>query len=483
MQKTELTWIESCSRLRQAGIPPQAWSNFIAAALREGLILHSAVLGTADELLAEVYLKECGFNPLHRTFSVSKSVTALAIGCLAADGQLSLDDKLLKFYPEYAAEAKPWLAELTIRQMLRMESCHTKTTYKINYADPWLESFFKVEPDHAPGTVFRYDTSASHVLAALAERLSGRKLLDYLRDKGLRAKGFSEDAYFLTDPQGYPIGGSGLMATARDMLLIAQLVLQDGGGVFPPAFCREMTAFQTVTACEQSIPEEGWGYGYQCWRHRRGWVFYGKGGQLVLAVPAQKLILVTMADLQKSKAYVQKLYDLFFAFIADPMRAKQAAGRTEARGEETAAHEAVRAPELCLPQLRQTEERAFPALDLGQKNKQTEIALAYNGKRDGCIRLRKGDEHLELSFRLGAQLEQRLGKRGQRAFVSAAVSGPRQLQVWAQVVDEEVGFIEALIGRSEKAVTLQLKNNMEQGFGAAEGFWSFPLSVGKGDQE
>ncbi len=426
-------------------------------------------MGSSERLLSETYLEETGFNPLHRMFSISKSVTALAVGCLEAEGKLSLDDKILKYFPEYAEGAHPWLQALTIRQMLRMESCHLKTTYKHNPSDPWVESFFRLPPDHAPGTFFHYDTSSPHVLAALAERLSGEKLLDYLRRKGLRERGFSDEAYFLEDPQGHPMGGSGLMATSRDMLLLAQLVMQGGGAVFPEAFCREMTAFQTVTATEASIPEESCGYGYQCWRNRRGFTFYGMGGQLAVALPEQDLILITTADLQKSKAEMQTIFDLFFRYIADPLLpAEKAAPEREER------------PVLSLPQVPDRFAPDWPSFDFSEETEAESLRFVYNKKEESCIRLRKNGRSFEIPFKTGEKREIFMKDTGHRAFVSAGFPGPRQLQITVQVLAEEVGRIDILAGRSQEAVALLMKNNIERFYAPLSGVWTFPLDASEG---
>ena len=84
---------------------------------------------------------------------------------------------------------------MTIRQMLTMSTCHASTTYKRYSGKDWTESFFRVEPDHPAGTLFSYDTSSSHTLAALVEKLTGMKMLDYLRTKALDKIDFSKEAY------------------------------------------------------------------------------------------------------------------------------------------------------------------------------------------------------------------------------------------------------------------------------------------------
>ena len=91
-----------------------------------------------------------------------------------------------------------------------------------------MGSFFTVKPVHAPGTQFSYDTSSTHVLGALIERLSGMRLIDYLKEKFLNELGFSEDTFILPDPCGIPMGGSGICARPVDMLKIIYLISKDG---------------------------------------------------------------------------------------------------------------------------------------------------------------------------------------------------------------------------------------------------------------
>lgn len=195
-------------------------ASCIMDALREidarGISMHSFLFCKDNCLVAEGYYAPVKKNDLHRMFSVTKSFVSIAIGFLQEEGRLSLDDSIVKFFPEYVpntSEAHPWLLATTIRDMLSMRSCHASTTYdKFSSKTDWVKSFFTVAPTHKPGTVFHYDTSSSHTLCALVEKLTGMKMLDYLRNKVLNEIGFSKEAYCLTDGFGVSMGGSGLMA-------------------------------------------------------------------------------------------------------------------------------------------------------------------------------------------------------------------------------------------------------------------------------
>ena len=153
------------------------------------------------------------------------------ISDLADEGKISLDDKIADHFPDRIGEGiPPLIAEMTIRDMLMMSTCHKYSTYTGEDMD-WLHTFFHPhhEPDHPAGTEFRYDTSATYTMDVLVERLTGKTFLEYLKDKALRELGFSEDAWCVEAPEGYAWGGSGVECTTRDLARFASIFMGGGG--------------------------------------------------------------------------------------------------------------------------------------------------------------------------------------------------------------------------------------------------------------
>ena len=297
-----------------------------------GISMHSFLLCKDDCLVAEGYYAPIKKNDLHRMFSVTKSFVSIAIGLLQEEGRLSLDDSIVKFFPEYVpntSEAHPWLLATTIRDMLSMRSCHASTTYdKFSSKTDWVKSFFTVATTHKPGTVFHYDTSATHTLCALVEKLTNMKMLDYLRNKVLNEIGFSKEAYCLTDGFGVSMGGSGLMATSRDLMCFALLILHNGklnGKQYISAdYIKEATSFQTATCVTGPVPSESQGYGLQFWvGEHDSIVCYGMGGQLAILLPEYNTAIVTTADTQGYQGGNQVIYDAIFRHILPELEKRQ----------------------------------------------------------------------------------------------------------------------------------------------------------------
>lgn len=282
--------------------------------------LHGYILAEKGEILNEWYKQPFDAQYNHRMYSVSKSFVSLAIGILSDEGKIKLTDSICSYFPEYEPNEgfHPWLRETTIEDCLTMQSCHSKTTYKIFEDDDWVKTFFTVKPDHRPGCVFSYDTSAALVLGALVEKITGKNLLEFLREKCFDSIGFSKEAYLQKEPGGYSHAGSGLICTLPDMLKVAKLLMNKGRWgdkqLISEEYIGNATSFKVSTSLQGNL-DESFGYGYYFWRTRKNsFCMYGMGGQLALIFPEKEMIFVCMADTQTTDGLGQ-LYNAFYEIL------------------------------------------------------------------------------------------------------------------------------------------------------------------------
>ncbi len=299
------------------GVPSDSIIRFIKRLQARQIPMHSLLLMRHDKLFFEGYYAPYNASTLHRMFSISKSFTSIAIGLLVDEGRLSLDDPIIHHFPEkLPAKVHPWIAAMTIRDMLMMRSCHAATTYKLDMSSDWVESYFTTAPTHPAGTLFHYDTSAPHTLCALVEKMTKLDMLDYLKEK-LRPLGFSECSYILKDPFGVSMGGSGLVALPMDMLKFGYFLAHKGfiGGqqLISPAYIDMAVSPMSETCVTAPLPSEAQGYGMQFWRgEKNNYVCYGMGGQLIIVFPDYDLICVTTADTQSIAGGNQQIYDALY---------------------------------------------------------------------------------------------------------------------------------------------------------------------------
>ena len=284
-----------------------------------GISLHSLLVERDGELLIEAYAPPWGRDSLHRMYSVTKSVVSLAVGKLLEDGKLRLSDHITSYFPELLPDpVPPELEALTIEHMLTMRTCHSLTTYKQgadaryipSWHDRWLWSFFNTKPDHQPGMVFKYDTSSTHLLASLVERLSGQDFVSFVSS---RVSPLDGRTYITKDPEGNPCGGSGLMMTSRGLLSLARTVLRSDSPYVKKAVSRIVENAVVHSGPDQDLEA---GYGYQFWRlSHNAFCMYGMGGQFAVIVPDTATVAVTTANTLGAKNGERTLLEGLWALL------------------------------------------------------------------------------------------------------------------------------------------------------------------------
>ena len=285
---------------------------FVKRLQKEDVNMHGFILSINGKDKAKACYAPFSEGQPHRMYSVSKTMTGIAVGMLVDDGKLSLDDRIADHFQDWLPEKTDGrLLRLTIRDMLRMATCYRWTTYREGVDENWAKTFFTGTPTHEPGTVFYYDTGCSQALAALVKRLSGREVVDLLNDRLFGPLGCKDKRYWLRDPSGCCQGGTGLCMSLRDLHRVALCLLNGGEGVVPAWYAGEMGKKHIETLL-QGNEEERYGYGWQCWRTRAGWAMYGLGGQLAVVCPGKKTVLSTVADTRLDPCGVQRIYNAFF---------------------------------------------------------------------------------------------------------------------------------------------------------------------------
>ena len=286
--------------------------NFVSRLEREDVCMHGFILSVGGQIKAKAYYAPFEEGRAHRMYSVSKTMTAIAIGILLDEGKLSLDDHIADYFRDYLPEQPDErLLRLTIRDMLRMATCYRSTAYREGVDENWTKPFFTAASTHEPGTVFHYDTGCSQVLAALVARLSGQEVIDFLNERVFGPLGAEDEKFWLRDPSGTCQGGTGLCMSLRDLHKVTRLVMEGGGGLIPRWFCEELGK-KHIDNRLCANEEERYGYGWQVWLTRAGWAMYGLGGQLAVVCPEKDVCLCTIADTRLDNVGVQRIYNAFF---------------------------------------------------------------------------------------------------------------------------------------------------------------------------
>jgi len=331
-----------------AGFDEEKEKSLLARINEKGIKIGSLLFAKSGKIFYEKYfgIADCGRGvdipnseyTLSRMFSICKSFTSIAIGLLIDEGRISLTDRIVEYYTLLTgidiknAVYDEGVSNTTIEDMLTMRTSHTKTTYKVNLSKNWVESFFSIPSDKKPGETFNYDTSASHVLCALVEKMTGMDMLTYIKRK-MPELGLSDESYIIRDPFGISTGGSGLMCTTRDLFRFAYLIsnkgrilsdkesLSDKKNEGEIRYKQLISSEYIINAVSNKIdvpivgqfPFKATGYGYYFWKvENDGYLCYGMNGQFIYFLPDKDMILIATSDCSDVEGGEQALLNLLW---------------------------------------------------------------------------------------------------------------------------------------------------------------------------
>src|SRR5215472_8786726 len=172
--------------------------------------------------------------------SISKQFTAMSILLLAKRGQLSLDDDVRKYVPEWADHGSP----ITIRQLLTHTSGLRDAFMLQGLAPPREDggnpndAILKILArtrglNFAPGTEFQYNNGAYNLLGSIVKRVSGQSLRAFADANIFKPLGMTH-THFHDDPSmivpnrvsGYHRDGSGLHLASSENGIVGNAGLE-----------------------------------------------------------------------------------------------------------------------------------------------------------------------------------------------------------------------------------------------------------------
>jgi CubicO group peptidase (beta-lactamase class C family) len=247
-------------------------------------------------------------NLRHTLYSTSKSFTSTAVGFAVSEKLLTVDDKVISFFPDQLPDSiSPFLADMTVKDLLTMSAGQSpEPTGAIRSSGPdWVKSFLATPVVNDPGSTFLYNSMATFMLSAIIQKVTGEMLIDYLKPRlfdPLAIEGMDWEV----SPEGINTGGWGLRIKTEDMAKFGQLYLQkgkwNGKQIIPAAWVEEATTFkidQAPDAPQSKKDSSDWmqGYCYQFWRCRHN-AFRADGayGQFIIIMPEKDAVVAITAE-------------------------------------------------------------------------------------------------------------------------------------------------------------------------------------------
>ena len=315
------------------GVSSEAILKFIDAAEKTfdagpAGALHGFVIVRHGKTIAEGSWKPFDtLNETHMLYSHSKSFTSSAIGFLVDEGKLDLDERVVEIFSnEVPAQISKNLSELRVRDLLTMNV--GKADHIVCGSPDWARKFLSSDFVRQPGTGFKYDSDATYMLAAIVEKRTGEKLMDFLRRRMFDKIGITK-AWTTCSPQGIPCGGWGMNMTTRELARFGQLYLDrgawDGEHILSPSWVDLATARHTWSGwinigAKKIGAGNDWeqGYGFQFWRCRHGaYRADGASGQLTVVLPKEDMVVSVHAGLDDMQQELNLIWDNLLPGVKD----------------------------------------------------------------------------------------------------------------------------------------------------------------------
>ncbi|MDI1461256.1 serine hydrolase domain-containing protein [Catellatospora sp. KI3] len=266
-----------------------------AAALAQRCRTEAALAHTSSLLVAHRGVELAAYDlhadgldtPVPTIASVTKSLLSTVTGWAWHDGLVRLDDTLGALLGDRVPPAR---RGATVHQLLSMTSGAAGGMLEIDeimeLPRGWVDELLRFPQTDPPGTVFRYDNGAPHLLAAALHQVTGD--LPGYAGRVLARIGCA-GADWPVDPEGVPYGFGDARLSPRALLRFGEAWRT--GAAVPPAY-RELA----WTAHSPGGPPLDRGYGYLWWvaadRPETVHVAAGWAGQCVLVAPALELTVV-----------------------------------------------------------------------------------------------------------------------------------------------------------------------------------------------
>lgn len=268
--------------------------------------------------LYEAYFNHCTSHSRIHVYSVTKSIISILMGIALDKGHIKgLDQKILDFFPDYAAKGrKDAIQDITLRNLLTMTA-----PYKYRFA-PYVKYFtsddwvtFTLDQLGGRGQVgkFRYaPLIGPDILSGILTKTTGQSVLEFAEENlfsplGITVAGnvhfhskeeqlafnkATDISGWVSDPAGVNAAGWGLTLSPMDMAKLGQLYLD--GGMWNGKQIVSSSWVEASTREHSRWEKENLAYGYLWWiidETNRAYAAMGDGGNVIYVNTAKEIVI------------------------------------------------------------------------------------------------------------------------------------------------------------------------------------------------
>lgn len=290
--------IIEAKRPEEEGVSPKALLELLDQIDKdENMEMHSLQILRNGSCILDCSWKPYSSKIPHAMFSLTKTMTSLAIGFAVDDGLLTLDDKMADFFPEYAdCGIDERMKRVRIRDLLTMRSGYFENLSGCGYLsqlpDNLARNFLTRPLTYEPGEKFVYNSGSTHMMSCIISKLTGMPEQMYLAEKLFRPLGMGT-VMWDTDLNGNSTGAWGSYLTADQMAKLGQFMLQKGSWDGRQLLSESWFDQMSYPHVQVEESKAGYYYGYQVWiPGDNSYQADGAFGQIIYVIPDFNSVLV-----------------------------------------------------------------------------------------------------------------------------------------------------------------------------------------------
>jgi CubicO group peptidase (beta-lactamase class C family) len=246
------------------------------------------------------------------SFSVSKSFVSVAAGMAIDRGKLSLNSRVVDFFPEYCRKAGKRLSGLTLEHLLNMTRGHKAFSRPATVAEALSQPLA-----YQPGARFVYDNGSAFLASAMFTRAMEIRVREFLLDALFRPLDIP-DPQWPQSSDGHTAGATGLVLATSDLARFGQFLLQrgqwQGRQLVSSAWLDNAVRPRINTRLR--TPDCDLGYGFGFWPCRHGaFRADGKEGQFAVVLPQQDAVVAINANEQKPYHILYAVWEEILPFL------------------------------------------------------------------------------------------------------------------------------------------------------------------------
>ncbi|MGN1133275.1 MAG: serine hydrolase domain-containing protein [Oscillospiraceae bacterium] len=267
------------------------FEKYISEIEQKKLNVHGINIYQKGEVIFRRYFDE---NKRYPIYSATKSFLSAAVGIAEKENRLALNAPIY----EYLTKAQQSLIprnQLESFKLLTTERYLTMSVPSESFrpqGDNWLEYCLSQQVDYSAKPLFNYSNISAYMIAVACENAVGQKLYDYMNSRLFEPLGIDNPPY-VTSPEGYFNGASGMELTLDELSRLGILLLQNGEynqqQIVPEKYLQKASSYRLASS--------EYGYGYFFWVGKDSYSVSGKWGQKILIYPQKKLAVTYLSHL------------------------------------------------------------------------------------------------------------------------------------------------------------------------------------------